>query len=407
MKRALLALTFIATLGGCTTVSNWFADEDEIKIRELKPINAVFQPNVVWQHEVGDGVDDFFSRLEPAIGYDKIFAADRHGLVRAFELQSGKPLWKTNLSEFKDDGMLSGITNMWKEGESARISGGLVVAYDKLYFGTENGTVFALDQQTGETKWKVHVHGEVIAPPAVDEGIVAVNTSSGVMFALDAENGEEKWRYESEVPALSLRGVSTPTLAGGGVLVGTAMGKLAVVLSENGQVAWEQAVASPTGFTELDRLADIDVEPLVMGGIAYIVSYDGTLAAVELRSGRVIWKREYKSYRNLSIEGNNLFVTDNDSVIYALDRRSGVERWSNSALRSRLVTGAAPVGSYVVVGDKFGFLHWMNQSDGEIIARANIGGDDEDEGIYTTPIVEGRTVYTQTRSGELFAVETP
>src|SRR5690606_21207581 len=162
---------------------------------------------------------------------------------------------------------------------------------------------------------------------------------------------------------------STPTMAGGGVLVGTAMGKLSVVLAETGQVAWEQVIASPTGSTELDRIADIDVQPLVLGGIAYVVSFDGTLAAVELRSGRIIWKREYKSYRNLVIEGNSLYVVDNDSVVYALDRRNGVELWSQSGLRSRMLTGVAPVSSYLAVGDKYGFVHWLNQSDGEIIAR--------------------------------------
>ncbi|WP_416305377.1 outer membrane protein assembly factor BamB [Neptunicella sp. SCSIO 80796] len=407
MRRIVLALTLLATLGGCTTISNWFADEEELKIRQLKPIKALFEPKIVWQDEVGDGIDDFFSRLNPVVGYGKVFAANRHGLVKAFDKQSGKVLWEKNLSEFKDEGMLSGISKLWKEGESARIAGGLVVAYEKVFLGTENGTVIALNEKTGEVVWQVRVNGEVIASPAVDTGLVVVNTTAGVMFALDAENGEEKWRYESEVPPLSLRGVSTPTMAGGGVLVGTAMGKLAVVLAETGQVAWEQVVASPTGSTELDRIADIDVQPLVLGGIAYVVSFDGTLAAVELRSGRIIWKREYKSYRNLVIEGNSLYVVDNDSVVYALDRRNGVELWSQSGLRSRLLTGVAPVSSYLVVGDKYGFVHWLNQADGEIVARIDLGDDDEDESIYTTPIVEGRTFYTQTRGGDIFAVETP
>ncbi len=407
MRRIVLAVVLLATLGGCTTISNWFADEEELKIRQLKPIKALFEPKVVWQHEVGDGVSDYFSRLTPVVGYGKVFAANRHGLVKAFEKQSGKQLWEKNLSEFKDDGMFSGVTKLWNDGESARIAGGLVVAYEKVFMGTENGSVIALDEKTGDVVWQVHVNGEVIASPAVDTGLVVVNTTAGIMFALDAENGEEKWRYESEVPPLSLRGVSTPTLAGGGAIVGTAMGKLAVVLAESGQVAWEQVIASPTGSTELDRIADIDVQPLILGGIAYVVSFDGTLAAVELRSGRIIWKREYKSYRNIVIEGNSLFVVDNDSVVYALDRRTGVELWSQGGLRSRLLTGAAPVSSYLAIGDKYGFVHWLNQADGNIVARIDLGDDDEDESIYTTPVVDGRIIYTQTRGGDIFAVETP
>ncbi|MBN7827949.1 outer membrane protein assembly factor BamB family protein, partial [Bowmanella dokdonensis] len=116
---------------------------------------------------------------------------------------------------------------------------------------------------------QVKVKGEVLAKPAVAEGLVVVNTGAGIMFALDAETGEQQWLYESEVPPLSLRGISAPTTSSGGAMVGTASGKLAVVIMENGQVAWEQAVTAPTGATELDRLVDIDVEPLILGGVIY------------------------------------------------------------------------------------------------------------------------------------------
>jgi outer membrane protein assembly factor BamB len=36
-----------------------------------------------------------------------------------------------------------------------------------------------------------------------------------------------------------------------------------------------------------------------------------------------------------------------------------------------------------------------------------VGGDDEDEGIYYSPVVDGETLYTQTRDGKLVAVKTP
>ncbi|MFC7002214.1 PQQ-binding-like beta-propeller repeat protein [Pseudobowmanella zhangzhouensis] len=241
----------------------------------------------------------------------------------------------------------------------------------------------------------------------MDGGLVVVNTTSGHTLALDADSGEQKWDFESEVPPLSLRGVSSPVMASGGVLTGTANGKLAVVVAENGVLAWEQAVASPTGATELDRIADIDTKPLIIGGSVYVVSYDGTLAALDLRSGRIMWKREYASFQSLSYAGNNLFVVDTSSVVYALDRRNGIELWSQSGLRERGLTAAQTVADYVVVGDKWGFVHWLNQTDGKIVARLSLGGDDEDEGIYTAPVVDGNVFYTQTRDGQVYAVETP
>ena len=94
----------------------------------------------------------------------------------------------------------------------------------------------------------------------------------------------------------------------------------------------ETVIATPSA-TELERIVDIDTTPVLFGGTVYTVSYNGTLAAVELRSGRVIWKRDDASFRNLNIDGNKIFVVDNNSNVYALDRRNGVELWSQGSLK--------------------------------------------------------------------------
>ena len=412
-KQLLKILIPTLMLTGCSSVPEWvnpvtwFEDEEETEIRKLEPITAKFTPELVWDNYVGDGVRHYFSRLKPAVAYDKVFAASRQGEIKAFDEASGVEVWSVNLAEFRDEGILTGFSKLWSDGISAKLAGGLVAAYQTVFLGTENGLVVALDAETGAVKWQAAVRGEVLASPVVDEGLVVVNTGSGILYALDARTGAEKWTYESEVPPLTLRGIAAPTIASGGAVVGTASGKLAVTILENGQVAWEQTIAAPSGSTELERLVDIDSQALVLGGTAYVISYNGTLAAVELRTGRVIWKREYRSYRRLSIDANYLFVVDDKSQVYALDRRNGVESWTHISLRGRELTAATPTGDYVVVGDKYGYLHWLSQSDGELVARVEVGSDDEDEGIFSAPVEKDQVIYTQTRDGRLVAIKTP
>jgi outer membrane protein assembly factor BamB len=201
--------------------------------------------------------------------------------------------------------------------------------------------------------------------------------------------------------------VSAPVSESGGIITGTATGRLAVIIAETGQIAWEQPIGKPTGSTELDRIIDIDGKPLVLGGIAYAISYDGTLAAVDIRTGRIVWTREYKSSRRISIDGNSLFVVDADSNVFALDRRNGIELWSQSGLNDREVTAAQPVSDYIVLGDRYGLLHWLRQSDGEMVARIEVGKNNDDQSIYVAPTVDGNTVYTQTRNGKVVALLTP
>jgi outer membrane protein assembly factor BamB len=402
-----LLLASSVLLSSCTTISNWFYDDEELEIRRLKPIEAQFTPTETWSVELGAGIGKFYSKLSPAVAYDKVFAANRQGIVRAYDQATGKKVWSKDFATYDEEGVTSGISKLWSNGVSAKIAGGVSVAYETVFFGTENGDVIALDANTGEQKWITRVKGEVLAAPAIDAGIVLINTGSGFIFALNADSGEEVWSSESDVPPLSLRGVSSPTAVNGGAIIGTATGKLIVNILETGQTAWEQVISAATGVTELERIVDIDSEPLVAAGNVYVISYDGTLAAVELRTGRVIWKREYKSYRRMSLSGSTLYLVDVNSNLYALDSRNGVELWSQGALKKRLLTGVTAVGEYLVAGDKFGYLHWFDQADGKIVARLEVGGDDEDGSIYHSPVVDGDTLYTQTRDGKLVAVKTP
>ena len=402
-----LLLTSSIFLSSCTTISDWFYDEEELEIRRLKPIQAQFTATETWSVDLGAGIGKFYSKLKPAVAYDKVFAANRQGVVSAYEQATGKKIWSKDFATYDNEGFTSGITNLWSSGVSAKIAGGLSVAYETVFFGTENGEVIALDANTGEQKWITTVKGEVLAAPAIDAGIVLINTGSGFVFALKADNGEEVWSSESDVPPLSLRGVSSPAAVNGGAIIGTATGKLIVNILETGQTAWEQVISAATGVTELERIVDIDSEPLVSGGNVYVISYDGSLAAVELRTGRVIWKREYKSYRRMSLSGSTLYLVDVSSNVYALDSRNGVELWSQGALKDRLLTGVTPIGNYLVAGDKFGYLHWFDQADGKIVSRLEVGDDDEDEGIYHSPVVDGDILYTQTRDGKLVAIKTP
>ncbi len=407
VNKALTVTAVLLLLSGCTTISNWFADDEEVEIRTLNPLQNQIEPRVLWDVSIGDGTEEFFSNLKPAYDYGKIFAADRAGRIYALNPDDGKRIWQQDISQRSKDRRFTNLYGLFAGRVPAKISGGLTVAYNSVFFGTENGEVLALNEADGSLKWRTSIIGEVLAPPATDEGIVVVNTVAGLLIALDAETGEIKWQNENDVPALSLRGISGPAASNGGAIVGTASGRLVVNIIDSGLTAWEQQIAKPTGATELDRIVDIDSTPLVFLGNIYAVSYGGSLASVEIRTGQVVWNREYAAYRDLTLEGNRLFVSDINSNLYAVDRRNGVELWSNSELRKRELTSAVPTRAYVAAGDKWGYLHFFNQSDGEYVARVRIGDDDEDEGIFSAPVSFEDKLLVQRRDGDLFLLQIP
>lgn len=387
-----LGLAALATtlISGCSVFSN-----DEITYKELQSFNQQVTPRVVWESSVGGGVDHFYSHLHPVVVNDMIVGADRDGTVAAYNRDNGDRLWQVDLR---------GALNLakggwWSAGESMRIAGGLAANNEVIYLGTENGDVVALNANDGSVKWHQVVRSEVMATPAVGGGVVVVKGSTGEVIALAEDTGEQRWKHVSEVPPLSMRGTSAPVYEQGGVFVGTSTGKVIVLIAENGQPAWEARLAVPSGNTELQRMVDVDSKPVLAGAFVYNVAYNGSLAAISANSGEIAWKREYSSYQNLHFAGGRLFVTDAEDTVSALDSQGGVELWSNNDYNGRHLTAPVRFGDYIVVGDRMGYLHFINLLSGETEGRLEVDSD-----VYTAPVVAGDTLYVQLRDGSLLAV---
>ena len=212
-----------------------------------------------------------------------------------------------------------------------------------MFLGTENGDVIALDAQTGDLIWHTEVGNEVMSDPAVGEGRVVVHTGGGKVISLDASTGEQQWEYEYQTPMLSVRGASAPAIISGGVIVGDSNGNGMVLISDSGQQAWTQTIGEASGGTELERLADVDAAPASQGTTLYMVAYNGELVALELMSGEVRWKRDYKSFENMLVTASRIFLTDVNSHVYALDQNGGIERWSNTRLFGRELSAPADI----------------------------------------------------------------
>jgi outer membrane protein assembly factor BamB len=373
-------------------------EEDEVtKVAELTEIKQAFDADVLWESSVGNGVSDYFSRIKPNVAYGKLYSANRDGDVVALELENGEEIWSTDLSDVKSE------RGFFERRQSALLNGGPILGIQKVFIGSENGEVFALDADTGKLDWQGKVKGEVIAAPAIDAGILVVNTASGVIKAFNASNGQDEWQIEQEVPALTLRGASSPAISSGGVMVGSANGTMSVYILETGQQGWTVEVGEAGGSTQLERVIDVDSAPLIYGDKVYSISVKGNLTAIDLRTGRMIWERQYSSYHDMAISGNSLFLTDIKGHIYAVDRLNGFEKWSQLALTNRGVTGPAIIGDYIVVGDFEGYLHFIDQTTGDIVARHEV----DSSGLNIAPTVHENIIYAQSRNGDLQAIKIP
>lgn len=374
------AVALLTLLTGCSL----FDTDDSDSALEPKPltdIESTIEIKEVWNHQVGDGYDDKYYKLTPSIDGNRIFASDVHGEVVGLDRDSGDELWEVELE--------------------LPVSGGVTAAHGKVLLGTEAGEVIALSQEDGKIIWRAQLTSEVLAAPQTDGQTVVVRTIDDKLVGLDTDTGERRWIYESNPPVLTLRGTSSPLLVKGLAVSGFSDGKVKAFAADRGIQIWEQRVAVPQGRNELERIVDIDATPLLHEGVLYVVSYQGQLVALNPRSGEVLWQRKASSVEGVSEGFGNLYLSDSQSHITAIDLNSSSTLWQQQDLENRKITAPTPISNYVVVGDYEGYVHYISQLEGEVAARVKI----DSSGIRTQPVTDGVFIYVYSNDGDLTALE--
>ncbi len=386
-KTFFVGLISLALLSGCS----WFSGEEDVVVMSPLPkVDNQFQPTEVWSRSVGNGTGEFYSNLRPAWQDNRVFAADRRGVVKALDIDTGKEIWSVDLSE--KTGFLS--SNL-----PALLSGGVAVADGKVYVGSEKAQVFALSADDGTVAWQAKVAGEALSMPVISDGLVLIHTSNGMLQALSQTDGSIKWTASLDMPPLTLRGESAPVTAFGAAIVGGDNGRVSAIMLAQGQMIWQQRISQTTGATEIARLGDVNTTPVVVNNVVYALAYNGNLAALDLRSGQIVWRREVGSVNDLIVDGNRIYVVDQDDRVLSLDTQGGVILWTQSDLLHRNLTSPVLFDGYLVAGDSEGYLHWINTDDGRFVAQNKVDGS----GLRSKPVVAGGKLLVQANGGEVYA----
>ena len=122
----------------------------------------------------------------------------------------------------------------------------------------------------------------------------------------------------------------------------------------------------------MDRLVDVDSSVSIVGDNVFATGFQGRTAMLALDSGQIWWAHDMSSYRGLSVDEENLFVTQSDGIVVALRQRDGSEIWHNDKLKRRGLSAPAITSTAIAVADYQGYLHWLDKSTGELVARERV-----------------------------------
>ncbi len=102
-------------------------------------------------------------------------------------IPAGRFLNSRRLSSSATAGLTGNDLFLWPPSEvtgEVKITGDPVVAGDTLYFGDQEGTLYAVDRSTGEELWRWQTGGAISAAPAVIDGMVVIASEDGSVYAV-------------------------------------------------------------------------------------------------------------------------------------------------------------------------------------------------------------------------------
>lgn len=275
----------------------------------------------------------------PAVHGELVYALSRDGHLYALDRDSGEERWRfaTGGERYFSAPLLYGerlgpqgqqpVPDPWDFYLSSP-----VICEGKLFFGSSDQRLYALDPESGELQWSFKTGGQVHSAPACAGNRVLVSSWDSNLYALEAESGKEIWRFrgESEHQYSTWLGFqASPAVDGKRVYLGSRDGYAYAIDLESGERLWRYDAERSWVVTT----AAFDGERLYLG-----TSDTGLLLALDKRSGEEVYRRKQGvwTYASGLLAGGALVMGDMKGELLALDASSGEPLWSHRDPQSQL-----------------------------------------------------------------------
>lgn len=324
-----------------------------------------------WSVKVGEGV------ATPALAGGKLYAFgwdDGQEVLRCLDAATGKELWKEGYKTTPATGPAGSFP---AARSSPAVGGGKVVT-----FGVQ-GVLVCRDAATGKELWRKDDTGRppmfsASSSPLIADGLCVVQVGGdgrGAVVAFDLATGAERWRWESD----GTRYASPTVVSVGGTraVVAETTGTVSAVGLADGKLLWQASFSSKYNAST----------PVAAGGV---VIYGGagkanTAVKLEPRGDKVeavkLWANDENpvQFGSPAVANGRLYNVAQDGTFFCIDTATGKTVWTGRPSAG----GTAPPAGGKFKGKGFG------------------GGRGADGAV----VVAGNALFTLTPAGQLVVLD--
>jgi outer membrane protein assembly factor BamB len=305
----------------------------------------------------------------------------------------------------------------WKFPTGDRIVSSPVWSDGVVYFGGDDGNIYAVATETGRQIWKQATGGPSPSTPAVIDGTLYVVSYDGKLYALNSRTGAVRWKFvtggERRFEAKGLNGLqpknqtvadpfdvflSSPVVVQGAVYFGSGDGHLYAVDAASGDLRWK----FQTGDV-------VHASPAFADGVLYFGSWDSYFYAVEAGTGKEKWRfhggedpvlHNQVGFQSSPAVANGVVYTGcRDSQLHALDAATGKEKWHfDNALSWVISSPAVSDGRVFFATSDSSLYHVVDALTGKPILRQQ-----DKAYMFSSPAIAGDVVFIGVLNGTLQA----
>ena len=210
-----------------------------------------------------------------------------------------------------------------------------------------------------------------VSPTVVGAAII-IGSCAGSVYSLDRATGEPIWLYDTSADGPRAQFHGEPLRSDDRIVIPSDTspnGHVYAFHTASGEVLWKVPFSEGVATT-----------PLLIRERVVVVSVEGDVAAIDIKSGKIVWKtkpagrlRKLPFIPSPAHVANRILMVDNTNQIIAVDASNGDTLWRKT-LTGRPNTSVIVNGEDVIVGTADGYLNRVSWKSGGIAKRTKLGG---------------------------------
>jgi eukaryotic-like serine/threonine-protein kinase len=252
-------------------------------------------------------------------------------------------------------------TLMWTKVTGGPVYASPVVSDGMVFVPSWDGTLYAMDEYSGQVKWTFATSGNIYSSPAVVSGVVYLASRDGQVYAINEQSGVQLWRTNNIFNGPTYPITSSLLVADGRVFFGdwclgprcSTIGYLESLDAATGNILWLNATSAP-----------VIAPPSLDNGRVFFGEDDGTILAVNETTGHRFWSVNVAStVRNAPAVVNGRVFIGSFNRFYSLNEATGATVWSFTNNNAN-TTSAAVYQGVVYFGTGRGNVYAFNSTTG-------------------------------------------